>query len=64
MLIAGTFMADKVDMGQAGTVAVATAEGLLRAWWYSIVIPPPTTLYIYTFFKKNNKMMELLPTPV
>ena len=43
--IAGTFVKDKADVEQAGTIAADAAEGLVRAWRHSILIPPPACIF-------------------
>ena len=37
----GQSMPYKTNAKQAGMIAVATAEGLVRAWWHDALVPPP-----------------------
>ena len=57
---ADTFMTDKADAGQASTVAVAAAEGLVRASWHSVAVLLPVPFVLEStsagFFKSGDVM--------
>ena len=56
-------MVEKANAGQAGTVSVATAEGLVRVSWHSVVVqsPAPFVLEDHTVsdFKKDMNSGEM-----
>ena len=54
-------MMDKTDMRQAGIVAVAAAENLVRGWWHSVAVSLPALFVLKSgcagVFKGGNNMV-------
>ena len=42
----GSFMTDKADADQVGTIAATARERLIKIWWHSVVVPPSATFVL------------------